>query len=178
MTHRTYSTEAIVLKTKETGETDKLVTLFTHRFGKVVALAKGVRQITSRRAGSLEPATQGIFFFARGHTWDILTQTQIINSFPAARRNLSRVTQVYQLLEIVDLLTREHQDHPEIYALLVNTLTSLNQPGAKRQLLITNIRHLVNLLGFGTPQDVSETALKHHIESIANRSLRTKAILG
>jgi DNA repair protein RecO (recombination protein O) len=174
---RTYSSEAIVLKNREIGEADKLVTLFTRRFGKVVALARGVRKITSRRSGSLEPATQGIFFFAHGKTWDILTQVQLINSFAAARRHLARVTQVYQLLEVVDLLTREHQPHPEIYDLIVATLVQLNQPGQRRRLLVNNIRQLVNNLGFGSPPDASETALKHHIEAIADRALRTKAIL-
>lgn len=176
MISHTYATEGVVLKNKEIGEADKLVTLFTRRFGKVVALAKGVRQITSRRAGTLEPATQGVFFFAHGKTWDILTQVQLINSFAAARRHLARVTQVYQLLEVTDLLTREHQVHPEIYDLVVTTLTQLNQPGQRRQLLVNNIRQLVNNLGFGPPPDASETALKHHIEAIANRALRTKAI--
>lgn len=177
MVSRTYSTEGVVLKTKAIGEADKLVTLFTRRFGKVVALAKGVRHITSRRAGTLESATQGIFFFSHGKTWDILTQVQLINSFAAARRHLARVTQVYQLLEVTDLLTREHQAHPEIYDLIITTLASLNQPGHRRQLLVNNIRQLVSNLGFGPPPDASETALKHHIEAIANRTLRTKAIL-
>ena len=177
MISRTYATEGIVIKRQEIGETNLLVTLFTRRFGKLVALAKGVRRINSRRAGSLEPATQGVFFFAHGKTWDILTQVQLINSFAAARRHLARVTQVYQLLEVIDLLTRERQAHPEIYDLVVTTLTQLNQPGQRRRLLVNNIRQLVNNLGFGPPPDASETALKHHIEAIADRALRTKAIL-
>ena len=177
MTHRTYKTAGIVLKRRNFGEADRIITLFSQHHGKIIALAKGVRRITSRRAAALEPATQSVFFFTRAKTWDILTQAQLINSFTRARRNLARVTQTYQVLEIIDLLTRENQSHPEIYDLLVDTLDSLNQSGNKRHLLVNNIRHLVNLLGFGVPQDNSEIALKHHIEAIADRSLRTKAIL-
>ena len=178
MAQRTYQTEGVVLKTKEIGEADRLVTIFTRRLGKLTAIAKGVRRINSRRSGSLEPATQAIFFFSRGHTWDILTQVQLINSFPATRHNLSRITQTYQILEIIYLLTPEHQEHQDIYELLVDTLTCLSQPGRKRELLVNHIRHLVTLLGFGTPPDPSEAALKAHIESIIDRSLRTKPILG
>lgn len=174
---RTYVTEGVVLKRRNLGEADRLVTIFTKKFGKLTALARGVRRPTSRRAGSLEPATQAVFFFAHGKTWDILTQAQLVSSFRQARRNLARLTQTYQILEVVDLLTREHQDHPEIYELLVSTLASLNQPGQKRSLLVSHVRQIVKLLGFGEPVDPSEAALKHHIESIAERALRTKAIL-
>ena len=177
MSGRTYTTEGVVLKRRNLGEADRLVTIFTKKFGKLTALARGVRRPTSRRAGSLEPATQAIFFFAKGKTWDILTQVQLINSFSPARRHLSRLTQIFQILEIVDLLTREYQEHPPVYDLVIITLNHLNQPGPQRSLLVTHIRHLVNLLGFGEPKDNSETALKHHIESIAERALRTKAIL-
>ncbi len=177
MTGRTYKTEGIVLKRRNFGEADRIITLFSKHYGKIVALARGVRRITSRRAASLEPATQAVFFFARGKTWDILTQAQLINSFAAARRNLARVTQTYQILEVTDLLTRDHQPHPEIYDLLVATLIDLNQGGKKRGVLVNNIRLLVKFLGFGAPPQNSEAALKHHIESIADRPLRTKDIL-
>src|SRR3990167_5613366 len=49
-----FATEAVVLKRRDFGEADRLVTFFTKRKGKVVALAKGVRKVTSRRAPNIE----------------------------------------------------------------------------------------------------------------------------
>lgn len=177
MRSRTFSTEAVVLKRKNLGEADRLVTLFTKRFGKLTALAKGVRRITSRRAGSLEPATQGIFFFARGKNFDLITQVQPINSFLNARQNLARLTQINQILEIIDLLTVDNQEHPDIYQILLDTLMLLNTDGKKRSRIVANIRHIVHLLGFGLPSDQSESSLKTHIESIAEKELRSKKCL-
>ena len=174
---RTYRTEGVVLKRRNAGEADRVVTIFTKQRGKIVAVAKGVRKITSRRAGSLEPATQAVTFFARGKTFDIITQTQLISSFSAARKNLSRLTQIHQILEIVDLFTAENQSHPQVYEILVNTLKSLNTSGNKRELLVTNIRLIVKTLGFGEPQDSSESALKDFIEEITNKELRSKKML-
>lgn len=47
--------EAIVLHRRNLGETDRFVTFYTKHNGKVTALAKGVRKITSKFGGFLEP---------------------------------------------------------------------------------------------------------------------------
>ncbi len=50
-----YFTEAIVLDKKESGDFDNLIFLYTRDLGKVTAMAKSVRKITSKLAGHLEP---------------------------------------------------------------------------------------------------------------------------
>ncbi len=50
-----YFTEAIVLDEENIGELDKFVYLYTEDLGLVRAKAKGVRRITSKRAGHLQP---------------------------------------------------------------------------------------------------------------------------
>lgn len=49
--------EALVLSRRNTGEADRLVTLFTREWGVRRVMAKGVRRIPSRRGGHLEPVT-------------------------------------------------------------------------------------------------------------------------
>lgn len=175
--HRTYKSEGVVLKRRNAGEGDRVVTIFTKHHGKIVAVAKGVRKISSRRAGSLEPATQAVFFLVKSKTFDIITQTQLISSFTQARKSLSRLTQVSQMLEIIDLLTREHQSLPQVYEILVNTLSALDSNGSKRGLIVQNVRKILETLGFGLPSDNSESSLKHFIEEITDRELRSKKML-
>lgn len=174
---KNYKSEGVVLKRWNSGEADRVVTIFTKHHGKLVAIANGVRKITSRRAGSLEPATQAVFFFYKGKTFDIITQTQLISSFTQARKNLSRITQVHQILEIVDLLTRENQSHSQVYEILLDTLSALDSNGSKRGLIVQNVRKILQVLGFGNPSDNSETSLKHFIEEITDRELRSKKML-
>ncbi|HUC31396.1 MAG TPA: recombination protein O N-terminal domain-containing protein [Candidatus Paceibacterota bacterium] len=50
-----YVTDAIVLKKDPLGDLDGRYTLFTKRFGKIVAKAKSSRKITSKLAPHLEP---------------------------------------------------------------------------------------------------------------------------
>lgn len=51
---------AIILSRRKLGEADRLVTLFTRRYGVLKVVAKGVRRIPSRRGGYLEPLTQAL----------------------------------------------------------------------------------------------------------------------
>ena len=49
---RAYATEGIVLRRDDYGEADRLVTLLTPGHGKLRALAKGARRLTSRKGTS------------------------------------------------------------------------------------------------------------------------------
>ena len=49
-----FSSEGLVIKRKDVGEADKIVTIFSKNQGKISVIAKGVRKVTSRRAGNLE----------------------------------------------------------------------------------------------------------------------------
>jgi DNA repair protein RecO (recombination protein O) len=50
-----YRDDAVVLRCQKLGESDRIVTLFTRRHGRVRAVAKGVRRTTSKFGGRLEP---------------------------------------------------------------------------------------------------------------------------
>jgi DNA repair protein RecO (recombination protein O) len=52
---RTYSTEAVVLRSLRLGEADRIVHLYTLERGRVGAVAKGIRKTKSRVGGRLEP---------------------------------------------------------------------------------------------------------------------------
>ena len=53
-----YKTQAIVLKSMNLSESDRLVTFLTEDHGKVKCVAKGARKAKNCFWGSLEPMTQ------------------------------------------------------------------------------------------------------------------------
>ena len=69
----TYSTAAVVLKRINYGEADRLVTLLTEKYGRVTAIARGVRKPLSKLRGFLELFTYGDFRLAEGKTLHRLT---------------------------------------------------------------------------------------------------------
>lgn len=174
---KTYSSEGIVLKRRNFSEADRLVTIYTKEQGKITAIAKGVRKPTSRKKGALEPGTLGRYFFARGKSLDILTQTEVINSFTQAKTDLTSTTQTLQLLEIADTLTPDNEANRALFNSLLQGMHTLAGPGAKKTQLLLHITAIINSLGFGPPDDLTEAGLKQYIEELANRKLKSKKFL-
>lgn len=50
-----YRDDAVVLRAQKLGESDRIITLFTRRHGRLRAVARGVRRVTSRFGARLEP---------------------------------------------------------------------------------------------------------------------------
>ena len=122
---RTYRTRAIILKRREQGEADRVITIFTPEYGKRVVIAKGVRKPTSRKAGHLEPFTHAALMLARGKTWDIITGAQTVTSFRALRENLDLTAYAYYFCELLDAFVQEDDPHPELYDLLITAFQRL-----------------------------------------------------
>lgn len=122
---RVYKTEAIVLKKINLGEADNIVTLYTPNFGKIRAVAKGVRRPKSKLGGHIELLTQSTFLLAQGRNLDIITQSQTIESFLPLRTNLWRTGCAIYIAELVDQFTVEQVENYPVYRLLQNSLNWL-----------------------------------------------------
>jgi DNA repair protein RecO (recombination protein O) len=122
---RVYKSPAIVLRQRKLGETDKIITLYTAEYGKVEAVAKGVRRVKSRLAGNVEPLTHGAFLLARGRNLDIITQIQSIESFQPLHDDLGRLSHALYAAELLDRATEEREENFALYRLLLDTLRRL-----------------------------------------------------
>ena len=121
-----YKTRGIIIRRSNFGEADRLLTIFTERFGKVKAIAKGARKQQSKLAGNLEPFCLTSFVFAEGRNLDIVTEAEIINCFFKIRNNLKSVNSSFYIGEVIDKLTEERQSHPEVFELLTQVLEKIN----------------------------------------------------
>ncbi len=131
---RIYSTRAIVLKRRDQGEADRVVTVYTPGLGKRTFLARGVRKPASRKAGHLEPFTYVNLLLAKGRTWDLITQAETVSSLRGLREDLERTAYGCYVAELVDAFTQEEDSHPEVFDLL---LICLRQLEATDQLALT-----------------------------------------
>jgi DNA repair protein RecO (recombination protein O) len=123
---RLYRTEAVVLRRRDLGEADRIVTLFTEQHGKLRVVAKGVRKTRSRLAGHLEPFSRAMVLLARGRNLDIATQAELLNPFRALRQDEARIAYAGYLADLLDALTVEAQENYAAYGLLLNALGRLD----------------------------------------------------
>lgn len=118
-------TEAVVLRRHDLGETDRVVTLYSAHYGKLKAIAKGVRRPTSKLGGHLELFTRSQVMLARGRSFEVITQVETVDAYRGLRDNLWRAGLAYYVAELVDRLTEEHAENPALYALLTTTLARI-----------------------------------------------------
>ena len=120
---RTYRTEAIVLRRKDIGEADRILTLFTPQQGKVRVVAKGIRKPRSRKAGHLELFTCVKLLLAVGRDLDIITQAEGVDPYRPLRDDLLRSAYGAYMVELLDRFTPDNEENAELYDLLRQGLT-------------------------------------------------------
>jgi DNA repair protein RecO (recombination protein O) len=123
---RTYRAEAIVLKTNDFAEADRILVLFTRHFGKVRVVAKGIRRATSRMAGHAEPLTHATYQLARGRELDVLTGAEARAIYPEMRDDLALIAAGWYVAELVDRFTADRVPSAPLFDLLETALRALD----------------------------------------------------
>ncbi|HET8569638.1 MAG TPA: DNA repair protein RecO [Candidatus Limnocylindria bacterium] len=126
MASRTYRAEAIVLKTLDLGEADRILTLLTRHFGKVRVVAKGIRRPTSRMAGHVEPLSHSTFQLYRGRELDVLTGATLLAPYHAMREDLVRIAAGWYVAELADRLTVDRAPAAPTFDLVETALRHLD----------------------------------------------------
>jgi DNA repair protein RecO (recombination protein O) len=137
-------TDGIVLRTRELGEHDRLVTLYTRDLGRLTAVARGARRVRSRFGAALELFTWGdaVGFEREGRGLVRLDHFDIRRSFRRIREDLERLAQGARILEAVARLTAERDAQPACFALLLTTLRALESQAPGRVQLAFTLRFL------------------------------------
>lgn len=88
------STIGVVLKSFNHKDSDKIYTIFSKDLGKISVWAKGVRKISSRRAGNLDTLNLVKVGLSEGDFGKRYVQEAVlVNSFSKIKRNLDTATE-------------------------------------------------------------------------------------
>src|SRR3954470_572871 len=103
-----YRDTGVVLRVQKLGEADRIVTILTRRYGKVRAVAKGVRRTRSRWGARLEPFNHVDVQCYTGRSLDVITQAQTLDAFaPAVVADYGAYSCGSAILETADRLVAE-----------------------------------------------------------------------
>ena len=122
-----YRTRAVVLKSINLSDSDRLVTFLTENYGKVKCVAKGARKIKNQFWGSLEPMSyiDLIYFGKENQNLYRLNQIDLIESFQSIREDFGKLYKGIYFLELIDSMILEGNQDKRIFILLKQTLTAL-----------------------------------------------------
>ena len=148
MRPRTYFSEAIILARKNYSEADRIIVIYSKDFGKLSLIAKSVRKTKSRKRGSIEVFSHIRFSAARTKSLDILTEAEIISSFPLIRKNLKKVAVAYYFTEVIGRLTNEGERNEKLFSLLLKYIHALRRETALKKVKEDFVKDAIILLGY------------------------------
>lgn len=175
---RSFRTEGIVIKRRNSGEADRIITIFTRRHGKLQVKAIGVRKITSRRSPHIELLNDSIITIYKGRAYPILIEAQVREDFYKIKKDLTKVGLAYHICELIDGLCPEGQEHEAVFYLLENTLLRLSVTNDTTSVIHGFEVELLTMLGYWHGrQDLSaQLDTGNFIENIIERRLNSKRI--
>jgi DNA repair protein RecO (recombination protein O) len=147
-TERLYRTEGIVVRRRNQGEADRVLTLCT-ALGKLDVIVKGARKVRSRKAGHVELFSRSSFVIARSRSsWDIVSQAEMMEPHARLREDLVRGTHARYLAELFDRFFTEGEGGQATFDLLDHALTWLCKDDDLDLVARFYEQHLLGLAGF------------------------------
>lgn len=174
---RSFKTEGIIIKRRNFGEADRILTVFTKRNGKIQVKASGVRKITSRRSSHIEPLNYSILSFYKGRSL-ILTEAQTLENFSLIKDDLTKVGFAYHICELVDGLCADNQENDRVFGLLLTILRRLSIEKNIVEIIHEFEIDLLVQLGFYKYSALSKNLnTAFFIENILERKLKSRQII-
>jgi DNA repair protein RecO (recombination protein O) len=127
-----YKYTGIILGKYDVGETDRIYVIYTLEQGKIRVLAKGVRKMQAKLAGSLENFNLADILVARNKGMGKIKSVIVENNFSNIKNNLEFLEKVFQVVGIFSRLTEDEQKDEQIFSLLLRYLKFINEKSNER----------------------------------------------
>ena len=111
--------EGLVLRTRDLGEADKVVTLLTREHGKLRAAARGSRRARSNLLPVTQPFAYGQYLVFQNRSLHNLSQGQLVRPFRRLREELVAMAYATYLAELADAGLAEEEPHPDAFQCLL-----------------------------------------------------------
>lgn len=143
-----FHSEAIVLKSLDYQEADKLVTVFSAVKGKMQVIAKGVKKPGSSLRPLVQPFCHVQLYLAKGRNMDLLTQGKMLDFFGNLRQELHATMQAIYMMELLDKALLDGAALPALFSSTLQVLRAINAGGPEPLLLRYFEMRLLAELGY------------------------------
>jgi len=154
-TSRGEETDALVVRSVEYGETDRIVTLLTEGQGKVGAIARGASRSKRRFGGALQPLQLIRVKLTRRSRSELalLREAEVVRAFPLLASDPARYAFASTVVEVVRELTPHGDPDPRPLRFLVAALTAFEAQGPRVEVLAAALIGALGLGGFAPALD-------------------------
>ncbi|MEK7517400.1 MAG: DNA repair protein RecO [Patescibacteria group bacterium] len=177
---RSYKTEGIILKRRNLGEADRILTVLSKNNGKIQIKAPGVRRITSRRSSHIELLnfSELTLYRTSSSFLPTLTEAHTIEDFSIIKSNLEKIGYAYYICELTNGLCPERQENREVFSLLKATLRELCDSLDSKKVVKYFEKELLSNLGYWLEASLLRTRDSGGVmERILERKLKTSRLI-
>lgn len=148
-------TAGIVIKTVNTGESDKIITILSGAHGKLQAAARASRRPRSKLFAGTQFLCYGDFVLFKGRSLATVNSCEPIEAFYEIRNDIVKLTYASYMIDLISDSVQEEQPSGEILRLFLNSMHMLAKTDKTPELLcrIFELRFLAEL-GFAPAADV------------------------
>ncbi len=117
--------DGLVIREVTTGESDKVITLLTAKYGRITITGKGVSSMKNRHAASAQLFSYSTFqLHKRGNFWYI-RDTFFIECFMNIRYDVEKLALANYVCDVASDFALENVEDPELLSLTLNTLYAI-----------------------------------------------------
>lgn len=141
--------KGIVLRSVDTKESDKILTVLTAGMGKIPVVAKGARSRRSKVSAAAQLLAYSELVLSESHGWQYLTEAGTIALFDGVRQDIELLSLASYFAELTESVTYEEAEAGEILSLLLNALYALDTLHRPQALVKAAFElKLMSLIGF------------------------------
>jgi DNA repair protein RecO len=155
---KTWTDEAIVLRTYNVGETDRFCIFLTRNMGRIAARAHGVRRVLSRRGTGLLPLHRVAVtceLHSAGYT---VKSVECLNAHTSSWRDPHIFSCAHQGIELLLKLTEEGEPLPELFNLACTFLSASRSPHPPHLVPLFTLKLLHHL---GSFPSITHSSISH-----------------
>jgi len=142
--------EAIILRTRDYHESDRLITFFSRSQGQLTGIAKGARRSKKRFVHTLEPLSHVLITYADRASSGLvrIDASELKNGFIELRNEVARLGYASLCCEVVLGISPERQANASLFTLLYQYLKQLEGRGEPENSSFLFLLRLLSLSGY------------------------------
>jgi len=142
---------AIILRTRDFGESDLMVTAFSYVYGNIKGIAKGARRSSKRFVNSLNIFSLVNLAFKEKRNSDLvwIDSCELIDGYPGIRSSYNILSNASYLIEMTEILFPANVQNLELFNLLSFALSALSAKRDPEEILIIFQAQAMRIGGFG-----------------------------
>lgn len=127
--------DGLVLKEQPIGETDRLITILTGRYGLVRAFVRNAKTVKSRLLAGTQLLSYSDFVLYKGKNSYSVDSAQVKEVFFPLRSDIENLSTAFYLAELFSELAPENAESEALLKLLLNSLYLLSEKKADRRIV-------------------------------------------